>query len=185
MEIFSAFVLAIVVSIDTLASGFAYGAGNVNVRMRHIVIIDAIGSALLGAGLLVGFLVSHLIHTEITKVLSTAILFAMGGYKILTYLVKRAKKPAEKTPSEIKLAETFALAVALSFDNMTVGIGAAIHNASFVFCMAVIVFSIATDFAFFVFGHMLGGKITKKARLDLSWLGGAVLVMLGVLKFWV
>ena len=139
MIILSALVLAVVVSIDTLASGFAYGSSNIKVPLQHVFIIDAIGSVFLSAGLLFGFLVSHLIYSELTQVLSLCILIAIGCYKIITYLIKKIKKTA--IPCEIKWTETIALAIALSFDNIAVGIGAAIHNASIVFCIAVIVLS--------------------------------------------
>jgi len=183
MTILSALVLAVIVSIDTFASGFGYGASKTKVPLRHIVVIDIIGSILLGSGLLLGFLVGHLVHTDITKVLSIGILVAMGGYKILSFVVKRIKKSVD-VPCEIKWTETIVLAVALSFDNMAVGIGAAIHDASLVFCIAVIVFSIATDFLFFISGHSLGEKVTKKTSLDLSWLSGVVLITAGALKIW-
>ena len=184
MTILSAFVLAVVISIDTLATGFVYGTSKIKVPLKHVLVIDAIGSILLSAGLFFGFLLSNIIHPEITNILSIGILVAMGCYKILTYLIKKIKKTAN-APCNIKWTETIVLAIALSFDNIAVGIGAAIHNASVVFCIAVLISSIVTDFFFFVFGYSFGKKVIEKTSLDLSGLSGAVLVLIGVLKLWV
>ena len=181
MIIFSALLLAVVISIDTLASGFAYGTSNTKVPIRHLIVIDLIGSALLGAALFTGYYISTHINSTATKFISFAILVAIGCYKLVVYFIQKSKE-THKKPSQIGWTETIILALVLATDGIAVGFGASIHNTSLVFCFAVIGFSLVTDFTFFIVGSTLGRKLTKKTRLDLSWLSGVVLVLLGVVK---
>jgi len=181
MVILSALLLAVVISIDTLASGFAYGTSNTKVPMRHLVVIDLIGSTLLGSALFFGYYISGYIHPLATKIISIVILVSIGGYKLVAYFIRIAKE-TPNNPRKIGWAETVVLALVLALDGMAVGFGASIHNTSVVFCLCAIAFSLVTDFTFFLLGSGLGRKLTKKTRLDLSWLSGAVLIMLGLIK---
>ena len=181
MMMFSALLLAVVISIDTLASGFSYGASNTKVPVRHLVVIDLICSALLGLALFLGVYISHYINTNTTKLLSAGILKAIGCYKLAVYFLKKAKE-IPNIQRQIGWVETIVLGLVLALDGMAVGFGASIHNTSLAFCLIAISFSLVTDYAFFRLGHHLGRKLTKKTRLDLSWLGGAVLIILGAIK---
>ena len=179
--ILSALAFALVISVDTLAAGFSYGTSNTRVPLRNLTVIDVICSALLGTALFVGLHLSVVFSSSATKILSAGILVSIGTYKLAASLcVKQAHTP--KHARQIKWTETLILGGVLALDGMAVGLGASIHSASVAFCITVIAFSLVTDFVFFRVGQNLGRKITKKTRLDLSWLGGIVLVILGVVK---
>lgn len=182
MTIFSAFILAIVISIDTLAAGFAYGTSNIKVPLRHVAVIDIICSTMVCLALFLGLLIGHYIPTVITQWLSAGTLMLMGGYKVIHYLVNRNDKTMQTT-RHISWSETITLAIALSLDGLAVGVGVSIHNTAMAFCFIVLAFSLAADFVLFILGHKIGTKTTQKIRLDLSWLSGVVLIILGVARF--
>jgi putative Mn2+ efflux pump MntP len=181
MIILSALLLAVVISIDTLAAGFSYGTSNTKVPIRHLIVIDIIGSSLLGMALFIGFYIGNYINSSATIIISVVILVLMGGYKLVAYFRKTGKE-ITKPHRKIGWTETIILALILALDGVAVGFGASIHNTSIIFCISVIAFSLVTDFTFFIFGVNLGKKLTKKTRLDLSWLSGAVLIILGIIK---
>jgi len=181
MLILSALLLAVVISIDTLAAGFSYGTSNTKVPILRLVVIDLIGSTLLGLALFFGFYIGHVIPPATTKIISVVILKSIGGYKLIVYF-RRKVKEIPNNPRKIGWMETIILALVLALDGIAVGFGASIHNTSVVFCLSVIAFSLVTDFTFFIIGANLGRKLTKKIRLDLSWLSGVVLIMLGFIK---
>jgi len=176
MIVLHALLLAVVVSIDTLASGFAYGTSNTKVPLRNLIVIDIICSVLLGVGLFCGLYISNYISPLATRIISATTLITIGCYK----LVRKSAKEAPK--SALGWVETIILAVILSIDGMAVGIGASIHNTSVAFCLIAIAFSLVTDFVFFIFGHKIGQKATQKTRLDLAWLSGVVLIILGLIR---
>ena len=181
MVILSALLLAVVISVDTLASGFAYGTSNTKVPMRHLIVIDLIGSTLLGLALFLGYYISGYIYPLATKIMSIVILVSIGGYKLVAYFLRKVKE-TPTNPRNISWTETLIIAIVLALDGMAVGFGASIHNTSILFCVCAIAFSLVTDFCFFISGSSLGRKLTKKTRLDLSWLSGAVLIVLGIIK---
>jgi putative Mn2+ efflux pump MntP len=181
MVIFSAFLLAVIVSIDTLASGFAYGTSNTKVPFRHIFVLNIICSVTLGLSLFLGLYIGKLFAPKATEIIGAVILISVGTYKLLQYFGKNTSQ-IPQLQSIIKWRETILLALILSLDGVAVGIGFSIHNSSLGFCFAVIGFSLVTDFLFFIAGNRIG-KITKKTRLDLSWLSGVVLIILGAVKF--
>jgi len=181
MAFLSALAFAVVISIDTLPAGFAYGAGNIKVPLRHVVVLNIIGSVLVSIALFSGLYISRYISQSATKILSCTILVVIGIYKLIVYFRKSIKK-IDKTSRVIKWPETIILAIVLSFDGIVLGIGVSIYNSSLFFCLSVIMFSLVTDFVFFIFGHKIGQKATRKTRFDLSWLSGVVLIILGLVK---
>ena len=113
--------------------------------------------------------------------LAAVVTAAMGGYKLVIYFLKKTKE-ISVNPRKIGWTETIILALVLALDGIAVGFGASIYNTSLLFCLSVVAFSLVTDFVFFIFGHHLGKRLTKKTRLDLSWLSGAVLIILGIIR---
>lgn len=181
MAILSAFILAVVISIDSLAVGFAYGTSNIKVPLRHVIIIDIICSITVGIALFLGLMMSHYIPTVITQWLSISTLVLMGGYKAIQYFAKRNNKTVPIT-RQISWSETITLAIALSLDGLAVGVGVSIHDTTLAFCLMVLACSLVTGLVFFIVGHKIGAKTIQKTRFDLSWLSGVVLIILGVIK---
>lgn len=181
MIIFSALFLAVVISIDTLAAGFAYGANSIKVPLRHIIVFDIISSVTVGIALFFGYIVGNYMPPAMTLGLSIGILVFLGCYKLLQCFITKVKGKTI-SPRQISWAETITLAVGLSLDGLAVGIGVSIHNVTLVFCLVATLFSLVIDLIFFIIGHRIGDKTTKKTRLDLSWLSGVVLIFLGLLK---
>lgn len=181
MIIFSALIFAVIVSMDTLATGFTYGIINIKVPLRHAVAINIICSISVGLALFIGYIAGHYIPTAVTLYLGVGILVFIGLYKLIQYFINKRNGIVPAT-YQIKWPETITLAILLSIDGFAAGIGAAIHNASLAFCLLSLVFSFITDIVFFTIGFKIGSKITQKTRFDLSWLSGAVLIILGAIK---
>jgi len=184
MIVFSAFVLALVISIDTFPVGFACGAGGVRVPMRNVVVLDVLGSVLVSVALFSGFCISLYISPGVARWIGVGALIAVGCAKIAQTFFKK-KSERQQDARKISWAETVMLAVLLSIDGFVVGLGVSINSASIAFCLAVVAFSLVTDFVFFVAGFRLGRRTAQKIPLDLSCIGGVVLVLIGVLKLWV
>ena len=76
-------------------------------------------------------------------------------------------------------SEAAYLVVALSLDNLAVGFGAGITDTS---PILVVAFSLISDMLGVMLGCWLGNRITRKLKLDLAWLSGALLILLAFLK---
>jgi len=87
---------------------------------------------------------------------------------------------ADKDDSRtLSYSEAFSLALALSIDGLAVGLGAAFAEVN---SMLVITNSIIIGLMAVLLGSFIGKKVSEKVSLDLSWLSGAMLVVLSFMK---
>jgi putative Mn2+ efflux pump MntP len=177
----SAVLLASAVSLDALATGFAYASNKTKVPVTHVLVISIIGSLLLGIALLAGFYIAKVIPSVITLWFSFAILAVMGLLKIAGYIKNKLKKQTLSS-HKISWRETFVLAVGLSLDGMAVGVAAAAAWVDVVFCLTVICVSFVASASLFSLGQRLGGAVVSRSKLDFGWLGGLVLICLAVAR---
>jgi putative Mn2+ efflux pump MntP len=174
----TALLIAAVVSIDMLASGFAYGTANTRVPFRYVLFINAFCGVALGAALSAGYFISRIIPKAVTLGISIAALAGLGLFKIFQYLRRRKRSEGKPPAQQISWGEATALAAILSIDGMAVGVGTAVYNAEILFCVLAVGFTLAAGIVLFAFGNFLGRRLTTHAAPDLSWLGGLVLIAL-------
>ena len=205
--ILEAGVLSSALSIDAFAASFAYGSNKIKIPFLSAQIINLICTGILGLSLLIGSLVKQLIPAWLTAVLCFALLFILGLVKLLDSLTKtiirkynaphkelhfslcnfrfvlsiyadpeKADRDQSKT---ISPAEAASLAIALSLDGLAVGFGAAMGNVN---AWAVVLWSLLTNTAAILLGALLGNKIAQKLSFNLSWISGAILILLAISK---
>lgn len=177
--------LAVSVSIDTLASGFAYGASNIRIPFSHLTVINVICSIFFGISLLLGYAIGQLISPSVTIIISVSVLILIGCLKILQYFRKRShnQKPVHR---QISWPETIALSIALSIDSIAAGVGVSIYNATILFCLTTVAFALVIGIVLFMLGHFIGSKVApKNTALDLSYLSGIVLIAIAIGKIFI
>jgi len=193
-------------SLDAFATSFAYGSSRIKITFKAMMIINIIGSIVLGASLAFGAILSPLVSESFAHGISFSILFTLGLIKIFDSAVKnfiRKHSDANKklefnffnlkfilnvyaNPEKadldgsrtISAKESLAIALALSLDSFAVGFGFALAGASI---LLVIVLSLLTDLIALVTGSYFGEKLAKKTTVNLSWLGGVILIFLAFL----
>lgn len=199
--------LASALSIDAFAASFAYGSNKIKIPFLSAQIINLICTAILGLSLFIGTLVKQLIPSWLTTAICFTLLLVLGLIKLLDSLTKtiirkynvphkelhfslcnfrfvlsiyadpeKADRDCSKT---ISPAEAASLAVALSLDGLAVGFGAALGNIN---AWAVILWSLLTNTAAILLGALLGNKLAQKLSFNLSWISGAILILLAVNK---
>jgi putative sporulation protein YtaF len=197
--------IASAVSVDCLASGFAYGSRNIRIPLRSVFIINLICSAVVGISMLAGSWARAFIPDWLAPVLCFAVLFLLGLSKVLDSAVKAmirkhsgldkkinfsllnirfmlslyADPEAADTDRSLTLsgAEAASLAVALSLDGLAVGFGAALGNIN---AWAVVACSLLTNAAFLMLGERAGRKVASAVKYNIAWVGGVILMALGV-----
>jgi putative sporulation protein YtaF len=75
--------------------------------------------------------------------------------------------------------EATSLAVALSIDGLGAGFGAGLVAVNLI---EVVLFSLIFGIVSVMIGCYIGNKIAEKLTINLSWLSGILLILLGVLK---
>jgi len=202
-----ALMIVTALSTDAFVSAFAYGGNRINIPFSSVLVVSIICSAILGVSLFFGALVSPFIPRHITSFACFLILFMLGMIKIFDSTVKaliRKQSSLQKDfrfsafnlkfvlrvyadPREADLdssrilspAEAGYLAIALSADGLAAGFGAGLTEADHVL---IVLLSLLFSAAAMMLGACAGKKIAKKLALNLSWMGGLLLIALGVTK---
>ena len=203
----SALTLVTALSMDAMVAGFAYGADRISIPLRSTLVITVICTTVLGGSLLAGRLLSPLFSPSFTKACCFIILFLLGLVKLFdsslkTYIMARAgfsrklsfslfhlqfilsvyadPKEADLDRSRtLSATEAASLAFALSLDGLAVGFGAGL--ASFPVGL-VLLLNLLFGIAAILLGAWLGRRFCGHCSYDLSWLSGALLILLAILK---
>ncbi|MCL2739671.1 MAG: manganese efflux pump [Oscillospiraceae bacterium] len=202
-----ALALAVFLSIDVLISAFAYGANRIKIPMLSAHIINFICSATIGLSFLVGTIIRPFLPPWLAVLISFGILFTIGLIKLADGLIKAYIRKNIDLSKEIAFSmfnlkfiislyadperadaddskdlspmEAVTLAFAVSMDGLALGLGAAFGNIN---GLLVCAWSLVTTMAAIILGCRLGQGAMKKLNFDASWLGGAALIILAVVK---
>lgn len=205
--VLEALTLASALSIDAFVASFAYGSRKIRLPFKSVQIINFICGGITGISLLAGSALRSYIPETATTVICFAVLFALGLVKLLDSTTKTIIRKYDDIHKEITFslfnfkfilhlyanpedadvdgskvlspAEAASLAVALSLDGVTVGLGAALGNVN---GLAVFICSLAVGTAALLLGGLVGNRVAKKSPFNLSWLSGVILIILAVTK---
>lgn len=206
-RIIESVLFATALSTDSFIASLAYGSNKIRIPLTSMQVIASICTGVLGLSLLLGTLVKAFIPAEALKMVSFSILFLIGLIKLLDNLIKMLidkytdikkefkfnffslnfilyiyanPKEADCDQSKIlSIREALSLALALSIDSLAAGIGAAIGSISII---AVIISSLILCLISIKSGELIGKKISDKSPIQISWLGGALLILLAFLR---
>ncbi|MCL1924590.1 MAG: manganese efflux pump [Defluviitaleaceae bacterium] len=151
--------IVLIASLDAFAISFAYAANKTVIPLKHIFIINTIGSMILSVSFFLGFFIT------VPALVQSFLLIALGIYKIY-----ESRKKAE-VHNQISFKMAIFLALALSIDNALLGISLEASP------IAIFLLSFTIGPIFMYIGQILGGKLAK-IDLNLSWLGGLLLIIL-------
>lgn len=200
-------ILVTALSLDAFVASFAYGTNKIKIPLLSALILTFICSLTLTISLILGNIIRPYLPESLTHIICFIILFILGITKLFDSSIKayiRKKKTlnkritfkalnlhfilniyadpriADKDDSRtLSLSEAISLALALSIDGLAVGLGAALANVN---SIMIVVISILIGMIAVMGGSLLGEKVSNKINLDLSWLSGILLVILGFMK---
>lgn len=205
--IIEALVLASTLSLDALFASFAYGSNKIKIPFSSVLTINLVCSAFLGVSLFLGSLLRPYLPQSASKLICFLILFIIGAVKLLDTVTKSIIRKHSTLSKSIRFSlfnfklvlsiyadpekadadgskrlsptEAFSLAVALSLDGMAVGFGAALGNVNGI---ALFLSSFAIGIGAVFLGSYMGNKVANVLRFDISWLSGAILIVLAFTK---
>lgn len=200
--------LVTALSVDAFVACFAYGANRIHIPLRSALVINLTCTALLTLGLGLSAVISPYIPPQVTQGICFTILLLLGMVKLCDSTVKTLIKRHNRVEKKFRFsmfhlrfilsvyaepqkadadssqvlspAEAFSLAFALSLDGLAVGFGAGMvapHLLQIILC------ALLMDMVLIRLGCYLGNKLADRFSFNLSWLGGALLVLLAFLKW--
>lgn len=207
MMILEAVILASTLSVDAFIASFAYGSTKIKIQFPTVLIISLVSSGILGIFLFLGGLVRPYLPPNLSSALCFIVLFLLGMTKILDNLMKSIIRRQGKLSKNIHFSlfhlrfilnvyadpetadadcsktispmEACSLAIALSLDGMAAGFGAALGNVN---GWSVFLASFITNAAAVTLGEALGQRASDRMGGQLSWISGAVLIVLAFSK---
>jgi len=174
----AALILLFIASIDLTAFGFSYGVIGKRIRNTHLIAISTIGTISITTSLLIAFFVGGRIPTYIAEIVSSSLFIAVGIVKFILWRVDKGNELKEFT----SFREALLLAVMLSVDGAGVAFGIGL-GVSLWFILAISLISLFTHFLLFKTGFLFGRILQKRIKADLGWVGGVILITLGIIGF--
>ena len=193
--------------IDTFVASIAYGTNKIRIPFSSAIIINGVCSLFLAISLFFGSIFKDFLPPGVATTLSFCLLFILGVYRLFecffkTYIQKFSdigvpltfkmfdfkfvleiyanETKADYDKSKILTSkEAFYLAVALSLDSLAVGFGSSLGSVRY---LEVILLSLLIGLLSLIIGCFLGSKFIEKVNINLSWLSGAMLILLAVLR---
>ncbi|MCL2171744.1 MAG: manganese efflux pump [Defluviitaleaceae bacterium] len=175
MFVSEAILMAVALSLDAFAAGFAYGSNKITIPIRSVIIITLVSSGLLGAGLYFGGFLAPIIPAGLARWVSFVILFTLGIVKIYESIMKRLNRGDCRYNNSLSIKETLLIAFALALDGAALGFGAGLGDTN---PLLIIGISLIVGALAILSGGALGGKIAQKTPANLSWVAGAILFAL-------
>lgn len=202
--------LVLAVCIDSFATSITYGIGKIKIPFHCALIINLIGSAMLAVSLIFADFISDRFTLKSIKVLSGCLLFFIGLVNLLFPFIKSIfvhckgkelinfdcvkksiilaifldEKKADLDKSNcLSIKEACFLGLALSVDSLASGFSGGLGISQGYF-----IYGILLCFFLGLIGIKLGSRIGElislkiSERLDLSFLSGILLIILGFTK---
>ncbi|NNJ32054.1 sporulation membrane protein YtaF [Lacrimispora defluvii] len=207
LKIVESVLFVIALSTDALISSLAYGSNKIKIPFLSVQIIAFLCTGILGISLLLGVILMPHIPGELLKLISFLILLFLGITRLMDNIIKMLinkhatlnkefqfsifnlnfilhiyanPKEADLDQSKtLSSKEAFTLGLALSIDSMAAGVGAALGNINIV---SVILSSLILSNISIKLGEFIGRKISDKVPIQISWLGGILLITLAFLR---
>ncbi|MGN0144443.1 MAG: sporulation membrane protein YtaF [Clostridium sp.] len=193
--------------IDSFVASIAYGTSKIKIPPKSIIIINLVCTLTLAVSLFVGSIFKSFLPGNLPAALGFIILMSLGIYRLFeyffkSYISKRSKCDhplkfkifdfnfilqvyADETKADFDKSkylspkESFYLALALSLDSLAVGFGSSLGSINYIqtliLCFAMGVLAVSV-------GVFLGKKFSEKLHLELSWLSGALLIILAIIR---
>lgn len=195
------------VCIDAFIASIAYGTNKIKIPIYSAIVISIIGSLVLGIALFFGGFIKDFLPGNLPRIMSFIILMGLGIYRLFESLFKtlikkhsNLDKPvtfklfdfefvlqvyADETIADfdkskiLTIKEAFYLALALSLDSLAVGFGSSLVSNGY---MQIILLCFIIGFLAVTIGIFIGKKVAEKTSLNFSWLSGAILMVLAIMK---
>ncbi|GAA0106606.1 sporulation membrane protein YtaF [Paraclostridium sordellii] len=204
---FESLILVLALCIDTFVAGIAYGTDRIKIPLSSNIVITTVCSLFLALSLSLGSLLKEFMSPSFASILSFALLFSLGILRLfesffksyiqnfsstgapLTFKLFDFKFVLEIYANETKadydksktltIKESVYLAVALSIDSIAVGFGSSLVSFDFV---QILLLSFTIGILALFLGVNIGKKFIEKVNINLSWLSGAMLVCLAIIR---
>lgn len=170
-----------ILSIDVFLIGFNYGISKIKVPFLSIISITLINFIIIGIGCILSFFISNLIPEIILDYISIGLLFSLGIYNLIkTFVKKNEDKTLDKNNDKVlSPIECLMLAFVLTPDGFCASLSCG-NDYRYIFTFLGLF--IITTFLSILISSMIGYKLSRKIKHNLSWLSPTFLIGYSIVK---
>jgi len=187
----SIFLFAVSSNLDNLVVGFSYGIKKIHVSLLSNLIIAFITFAGTLASMLAGSSITHFIPISIASAIGSVILIGIGIFSLIIYFRNRknealwhmtgSEKYDKNENKKIEYNEAVTLGLALTINNIGLGIGAAISGLGVLpTAIGSFIFSILFLYIGNVFGDSFLSEFIGKYAEPIA---AIIIIILGIWEF--
>lgn len=197
---FQELMLVIAVCTDMFFTAFSYGKNGIKIPVISSVAVSFTGALILSLALKFSETIGKYIPEKLCIYAGAFILFSIGCIYLLKNFIKSImlKKAdicknqnthiqiffdecnADKDNSKVlSIGEAFLLSVSLSVDSLASGIGAGLTGSGVI---RTGIMALIGGIIVMTAGEFFGCRLNMKSKSSFSWIGGAVLIILAVMK---
>lgn len=197
------FLLIFSLSIDSFMAGFSLGMNRIFISFKYLILLNGISSFFLFLSIFFGFYFQNQLSVQTTHILSLILFLILGIEKILESIFHKITQNEKEIKirlsklefifhiyanpeisdfdcsKQISCIEALFLGLALSLDNLVIGLGIGLLNMPFIY---VIICSFLIGTFLLTIGNFIGKKVCKNCKFESSWISGIILVVLAFLK---
>ncbi|MCL2774975.1 MAG: manganese efflux pump [Oscillospiraceae bacterium] len=188
INIFLSVICAVTANLDTLGVSVAYGIKKIKINMFCNIVIAVVSTVGTFISMLFGIFISKTIAVQFINYIGSAILILIGLYFIYEFFKKNHSEYEEiiETPTKadtnnsgtLELSEIFTLALALTVNNLGVGISASIAGLNI---WATTILTFIVTMLFIKIGTFIGNsKIFNFIGKYSSLISGIIIALIGV-----
>lgn len=190
--------LVLAVCTDMFFTAFSYGRNGIRIPLHSSAAISLTGAAILMAALEFSEFIGRFIPEKLCIYAGSAILFIIGGIYLFKNCIRKLFKcrfknctntqiqifmdecKADRDNSkELSLGEALVLSVSLSVDSLATGTGAGLIGTD---VLRTGIMAFIGGITVMKAGEFIGRKFNMKSEKNGSCIGGAVLIILAVLR---
>ena len=173
-------IICLILAIDVFLIGFNYGVSKVKTPFISIICITLINFIVIGSGVVFSFFFSTFISEEILNFVSIGLIFFLGIFNLIKFLLNCKEKNLDKNNDKIlSPSECLMLAFILTLDGFSASLSC---GSSKINCIVFICIFIITTFLSILIGSKIGYSLSKKIKLNLSWISPTFLICYSIIK---
>lgn len=212
MDMMTALLFAVAISLDGLGAGIAYGIKKIRVPFLSLTVIGAVTLAMMGLAAATADWLGGFVAPRVAYSLGALLLILLGVWSMLQEWLKQClpeeeamtpgaqikldfgflrlviqvfKRPVEADvdhSGELCYGEAFILGLALALDALVAGFAAALAGG----ISPGTVFAVAVVQMAFIFcgGWLASASFMAELQNKFSYIPGGILIVLGLLRFW-
>ncbi|MCR5755745.1 MAG: manganese efflux pump [Acetatifactor sp.] len=178
MQFIPSLLFGVSVSLDALLVGIWYGVRSIHIRLWQNLFISLITLAGTCCALRIGSSFLLFMPRSFATILGSSVFIVYGIYYLLKFRLFPPAPVAEKTDASLPFSQALSLSIALSANNMGIGLSAGIAGLP-------VSHATAATFFFSFFFLFLGNRLGKCCRQKVTeskadFLAGILLIVLGI-----